>query len=58
MSRKTTLEVLRACDEVGKVRRSLEVFQAQPAFEPTEDFAAQIRALLVSATALSGAAPS
>jgi RNA polymerase sigma factor (sigma-70 family) len=55
---KTTLEVLRACDEVGKVRRSLEVFQAQPAFEPTPDFAAQIRALLVSATALSGAAPS
>jgi hypothetical protein len=49
---------LRACDEVGQVRRSLEMFQAQPASEPTPDFAAQIRALLASATALSGAAPS
>jgi len=51
--RKTSLAVLRALDQVEQVKRAVDLFQAQPAFEPGEDFSAAVRRLLASATSLS-----
>jgi RNA polymerase sigma factor (sigma-70 family) len=46
-SDRTSLEMLRASRrEVGRVRRSLELYQAQPSHNAPEDFAARVRALL------------
>jgi RNA polymerase sigma factor (sigma-70 family) len=43
----TTLEALRASRrEVGQVRRSLELYHAQPTDRSPEDFAARVRAML------------
>lgn len=49
---KTSVEVLRALGEVRKVRRSLELFRAQPSFAAPEDFADRVRAVIASASAL------
>jgi RNA polymerase sigma factor (sigma-70 family) len=52
--RRTSLEVLQALGEVRRVQRSVEIYQTQPEFEPSEDFSARIREMLASATALVG----
>jgi RNA polymerase sigma factor (sigma-70 family) len=55
ISRKnTSLEVLQAHGELAQVRQSIELYQAQPAAQPPEDFARQLRSLLAAATVLSG----
>ncbi|HWL86507.1 MAG TPA: RNA polymerase sigma factor [Polyangiaceae bacterium] len=52
-SAKTSLEVLDAQRDIRRVHRSLELFRAQPRFASTEDFAAHVRSMLASASALS-----
>lgn len=49
----TSLEALRAMGEIHEVRRSLELYRAQPAFELSHDFAKHLREIIASATALS-----
>jgi len=39
----TSLEALRAVGEIAHVKRSLELYRAQPAFEAPEDFSARLR---------------
>jgi RNA polymerase sigma factor (sigma-70 family) len=48
----TTLEALRAFDELRKVRRSLELYRAQPQFRAREDFAERLKEMLKSARTL------
>jgi RNA polymerase sigma factor (sigma-70 family) len=50
---RTSLEALRAHAELGHVRRSLELYRAQPSFSPGDDFAAHLRTLITQASALS-----
>jgi RNA polymerase sigma factor (sigma-70 family) len=50
---RTSLETLRAFGEIQQVRRSLELYRAQPEFRAPEDFAAQMRAVIERTTALS-----
>ncbi len=45
----TSLEALRAFGEIGRVRKALELYRAQPEFQAPEDFAARVRSLLESA---------
>ncbi|NUP12261.1 MAG: RNA polymerase sigma factor [Polyangiaceae bacterium] len=52
-SRKTTVEALRALGEIREVRRSLELYRAQPAFEAPADYASAIRSMIDRATSLS-----
>ena len=52
--RRTSLQVLQAYDEVNRVRDSIELYRAQPPFDPPEDFSAQVRELLASTDVLSG----
>ncbi|WP_437284540.1 RNA polymerase sigma factor [Sorangium sp. So ce406] len=52
---RTTLEVLRAEGEIRQIRLSLDLFRTQPKFSSTEDFAERVRALVASASSLSGA---
>jgi RNA polymerase sigma factor (sigma-70 family) len=52
--RRTSLQVLQAYDEVNRVRDSIELYRAQPPFDPPEDFSAQVRELLASTSVLSG----
>jgi RNA polymerase sigma factor (sigma-70 family) len=48
---RTALETLRATRrQVGRVRRALELYQAQPVDAPPEDFAARLQALLRDAS--------
>ncbi|WP_437332033.1 hypothetical protein [Sorangium sp. So ce394] len=54
-STRTSLEVLRAEGEIREMRRSLELFRAQPKFALTEDFAARVRSMIASASSLSDA---
>lgn len=49
----TTLEALRAFDELKQVRRSLELYRAQPQARAPQDFAEQLKQLLRSARTLS-----
>ncbi|APR79603.1 RNA polymerase sigma-54 factor RpoN [Minicystis rosea] len=49
----STVEALRARSELGHIRRSLEIYRAQPDFEPTESFAARVRALFDETTSFS-----
>jgi hypothetical protein len=48
----TTLEALRAFGELKQVRRSLELYRAQPRFRAPQDFAEQLKEVLKSAPAL------
>jgi RNA polymerase sigma factor (sigma-70 family) len=50
---RTSLEALRAHGELRQVRRSLEIYRAQPSFEPGEDFAAHVRELITRTSTLS-----
>jgi hypothetical protein len=50
---RTSLEALQAFGEIGRVRRALELYRAQPEFRAPEDFAARVRSLMESATSLS-----
>lgn len=50
---RTSLEALNAFSEIGRVRRALELYRAQPEFRAPEDFAVRVRALLEGATSLS-----
>ena len=45
--------MLQAYDEVNRVRDSIELYRAQPPFDPPEDFSAQVRELLASTDVLS-----
>ena len=45
-SARTSLEALRARAEVGKVKRALDLYQAQPVERAPDDFAARVRAML------------
>ena len=49
----TTLEALRAFDELKQVRRSLELYRAQPQFRAPRDFADQLKHMLKSEALLS-----
>jgi len=49
----TSLEALRAAGEIARVKRSLELYRAQPAFEAPEDFSLRLREMLESARTLS-----
>ena len=49
----TSLEALRAVGEIARVKRSIELYRAQPAFEAPEDFSARLREILESAGTLS-----
>ncbi len=48
----TSLEALRAFGELKQVRRSLELFRAQPQLQSPADFASELRKTIESATAL------
>jgi len=50
---KTSLEALRAFGELNQVRRSLELYRAQPEPRAPEDFAESVRHMLESARTLS-----
>jgi RNA polymerase sigma factor (sigma-70 family) len=50
---KTTVEAFRALGDIRRVRRSLEIYRAQPQRHAPEDFAAGIRAVVDRSTALS-----
>lgn len=45
-SARTSVEALRARAEVGKVKRALDLYRAQPVEHAPEDFAAHLRAML------------
>lgn len=47
---KTSLEVVRALAEIDTAHRALQLYTAQPDFEPTEDFAARVRGMLDGAS--------
>lgn len=49
---RTSLEALRAFGDIQRVRRSLELYRAQPEFRAPEDFAARLRETIEGATAL------
>jgi RNA polymerase sigma factor (sigma-70 family) len=49
----TSLEALRAVGEIARVKRSLELYRAQPTFRCSEDFSARVREMLESARTLS-----
>lgn len=49
----TSLETLRAAGELARVKRSLELYRAQPAFTTPVSFSAQLRAILEGARTLS-----
>lgn len=49
---RTTLEALRAYGELKQVRRSLELYRAQPQFRAPQDFAEQLKQMLESARTL------
>jgi hypothetical protein len=49
---KTSLEVLQAFNEVGRVRTSIELFQTDTGLRPGADFAHHVRDLLASAGTL------
>jgi len=49
----TSVEALRAFDEIKRARRSLELYRAQPKFRAPEDFAAEVRSMIDQAVALS-----
>jgi len=49
----TSLEALRAVAEIASVKRSLELYRAQPKFEAPEDFSARVREMLDGARTLS-----
>jgi RNA polymerase sigma factor (sigma-70 family) len=51
-SGRTTLEALRAYGELKQVRRSLELYRAQPQFRAPRDFAEQLKQVLKSARTL------
>lgn len=51
---KTSVEALRALGEIHAVRRSLELYRAQPDFAPPDVFAEKLRRLIASAPVLSG----
>jgi RNA polymerase sigma factor (sigma-70 family) len=48
----TSLQALRAFGELQQVRRSLELYRAQPRFQAPEDFARQLRGLIQGAPTL------
>jgi hypothetical protein len=48
----TSLEALRAYGELKEVRRSLELYRAQPQLRAPDDFARHLRAMIERATAL------
>jgi RNA polymerase sigma factor (sigma-70 family) len=50
---KTSLEALRAFGEIQHVRRSLELYRAQPEFRAPEDFAARLRETIEATRTLS-----
>lgn len=50
---RTTLEALRAFEELKHVRHSLELYRAQPQFRAREDFAERLKEMLKSARTLS-----
>ncbi|WP_437551712.1 hypothetical protein WME97_10590 [Sorangium sp. So ce367] len=43
---RTSLEALQALGEIRAVRRSLELYRAQPAFTSLEDLAARVRSMI------------
>ena len=45
---RTSLETLRAYGEIDRVKRTLAIYQAQPAIEPPEELTQRIRALVAS----------
>jgi hypothetical protein len=49
----TSLEALRAFGELKQVRRSLELYRAQPQHPAPEDFAERVRAMIEGARTLS-----
>src|SRR6187431_194069 len=50
---RTSLEALRAVGEIAHVKRSLELYRAQPRFPAPEDFSARLREMLENARTLS-----
>ena len=50
---RTSLEALRAFGEIQTVRRSLELYRAQPQFRAPEDFAERVRKMIDGASTLS-----
>jgi hypothetical protein len=50
---KTSLEALQALGEIEGVRRSLELYRAQPAFSAPEELAKQLRGLIAATSSLS-----
>jgi len=51
--KQTSVEALRAVGEIARVKRSLELYRAQPRFDAPEDFSARVREMLESARTLS-----
>jgi RNA polymerase sigma factor (sigma-70 family) len=49
---KTSLEALRAMGDIARVRRSLELYRAQPEFRAPTDFAKHLRSLIDGARSL------
>ena len=47
---KTSLEVLRAMNEIAETRRSLQIYRAQPKLVPDEDLASFVHALIDAAS--------
>lgn len=43
----TSLEALRAVGEIATVKRSLELYRAQPMFEAPQDFSARLREMML-----------
>jgi len=52
-AKQTSVEALRAVGEIARVKRSLELYRAQPRFDAPEDFSARLREMLESARTLS-----
>jgi hypothetical protein len=51
-TRKTSLEALRAMGDIARVRRSLELYRAQPEFRAPSHFAKHVRSLINGARSL------
>lgn len=47
---RTSLETLRAMDEIAEARRSLQIYRAQPRPPAPEDFAARVRSMIEAAS--------
>lgn len=47
---KTSLETLRAMNEIADARRSLQIYRAQPQLAPPEDFASRVRSMIEAAS--------